>query len=426
VGTTAGFNNPYGLDSFGSGLVVSEQSTSACIRTVSLSSAQVVTVAGLCGTPGLLDGSAATARFSTALSGVAALNSTYFAIADKGNAKVRLLNGGTVTSVPSLLSEPCGVFFINSTLLLVTDTGGSRILLVNLPTGSTAALYGNGVATFADGPSATASFSQPISSVLSDKRIYVADWMNHRVRVIDTVASVVTTLAGNGLTSVLNQPTGIAFFDAQTLVVAEFGNHRITLVTIADGKLAYIAGATTNSFADGFGLSARFNGPLGVVMENSVVYVADRDNNRIRWLSCVPCPASFYCFSGAPVICPAGSYCPFSSVNATLSPPGTYSPSPGASSPTPCFSGTYNPLPGQSSCLQCEPGYFCPSNSTTMTPCGINNYCPRGSSSPTPCPAFLAVDAVLGPANGPAYDVDTAACLAHCYSGGPGQTSTCG
>ena len=44
-----------------------------------------------------------------------------------------------------------------------------------------------------------------------------------------------------------------------------------------------------------------------------------------------------------------------------------------------------------------------------MTPCGIYNFCPRGSSSPTPCPAVLAVDAVLGPANGPAYDVDTGA-----------------
>jgi hypothetical protein len=48
-----------------------------------------------------------------------------------------------------------------------------------------------------------------------------------------------------------------------------------------------------------------------------------------------------------------------------------------------------------------------------------------GSSVPTPCPAFGAVDAVKGPSKGPAFDVDTAACLNHCYFGGDGQLSIC-
>jgi hypothetical protein len=38
---------------------------------------------------------------------------------------------------------------------------------------------------------------------------------------------------------------------------------------------------------------------------------------------------------------------------------------------------------------------------------------------------FGMVEATRGPANGPAFDVDTAACYNHCFFGGDGQTSVC-
>ena len=57
--------------------------------------------------------------------------------------------------------------------------------------------------------------------------------------------------------------------------------------------------------------------------------------------------------------------------------------------------------------------------------CGLGSYCPWGSAAPISCGPRGAVDAVLGPANGPAYYVDTAACRGHCYNGAPGQLSTC-
>jgi hypothetical protein len=86
-----------------------------------------------------------------------------------------------------------------------------------------------------------------------------------------------------------------------------------------------------------------------------------------------------------------------------------------------CAGGTFSAKPGAASCQQCTAGYFCPPGCSAGpfgVPCGAGNYCPAGSSAPTPCPTFGAVDPIKGPSNGPAFDVDVAACLNHCVRGG--------
>lgn len=95
----------------------------------------------------------------------------------------------------------------------------------------------------------------------------------------------------------------------------------------------------------------------------------------------------------------------------------------GSPSPTPtstgCPGGTFA-RPGAPACIVCTAGYFCPPGTVAQwgIRCGAGNYCPAGSSAPTPCPAFGAVDPIKGPSNGPAFDVDMAACLNHCVRGG--------
>ncbi len=427
----ATFNEPYGLALTGGTLYVGD-SRSSCVRIIDLTLSQVNTFAGACGTSGLADGSTAVARFSNTANGVSALNSTRLVLADAGNTRVRLINEGAVTSALTGLSNPCGVSFVNASALLVTDTGNSRVLMLNMNSGLIAATYGNGVATFADGLTSSASFNNPISSIASGNKIFVADWLNHRVRVIDTALSSVLTLAGNGLTSVLNQPVGLAFLTNQTLVVTEYANHRVTFVDIISGTLIYIAGSTAASFTDGFGAFARFNFPIGVAVFNTgVLFVADRLNNRIRQMTCVPCPASFFCFSGAPVLCPAGSYCPLGSINATACPTGSLS-NAGASTCTLCPAGTFTSEIGSTSCQQCPGGHFCPAGSSSWAHlnCGRGNFCPDGSGSPTPCPFQVSPPGGWGTlqVQGPAFLVETALCLNHCFwnlTSGDGMLSKC-
>ena len=315
-------------------------------------------------------------------------------------------------------------------MVIVTVAGLNKILSVNSQTGAITASYGNGVAAFVDGGSA--SFNYPISSIAIGERVYVADMNNHRIRVIDTRTTFVSTLAGDGTLAVLSSPAVLAYFDDSSILVCEYMNPRITLVKLMSGALTYIAGTGISSFSDGFGLFASFNLPLGLaVQENGAVFLADRGNNRIRQLTCVPCPASFYCYSGAPVLCPAGSSCPLSSINATLCPRGSFS-NAGASNCTLCSAGTFTSAPGSTVCQQCPSGHYCPTGTSSWARlnCGRGNYCPSGSGAPTPCPHQVPPSGGWGAlqAQGPAFLVETASCLNHCFwnfTSGDGLLSTC-
>ena len=130
---------------------------------------------------------------------------------------------------------------------------------------------------------------------------------------------------------------------------------------------------------------------------------------------CYPCaaPVGWACdagstnATGAP--CGAGWACPGGAVGASL-----------------CPGGSYQPAPLSSSCLQCPAGWACAAGSTAWNAqeCGRGNYCPAGSAAPTTCGTRNQMGA-QGMLNGPAFYVDTAACVGHCYNGGAGQLSTC-
>jgi syndecan 4 len=161
------------------------------------------------------------------------------------------------------------------------------------------------------------------------------------------------------------------------------------------------------------------------------------------------CPEGYECPLGTatPALCPAGKYSLAGAPSCTNCTAGKFSPSAGASAAaacaacaagtfaatgapncTLCPAGTFSAVAGAASpatCRACAGGYFCPAGCSAGIPCGAGNYCPAGSSAPLPCPMFGMVEATKGPANGPAFDVDTAACYNHCFFGGDGETSAC-
>ncbi|MBL7999705.1 MAG: T9SS type A sorting domain-containing protein, partial [Candidatus Kapabacteria bacterium] len=88
---------------------------------------------------------------------------------------------------------------------------------------------------------------------------------------------------GTGTSAQFNLPTGVAVSpDGLTVYVADKDNHRIRKVS-ADGTVTTLAGSTTG-FADGTGASAQFSFPTGVSVspDGTTVYVADSGNDRIR------------------------------------------------------------------------------------------------------------------------------------------------
>jgi len=141
-----------------------------------------------------------------------------------------------------------------------------------------------------------ATFTLP-EGVAVDKagNIYVADSFNNLIRQITPGASV-TTLAGKagvigsangqGINATFSSPAGVAVDNSGNVYVADSNNDLIRKIA-TDGTVSTLAGkAGTSGSSNGFGVSASFNLPTGLAVDNSGnVYVADAGNNLIRMIT---------------------------------------------------------------------------------------------------------------------------------------------
>jgi DNA-binding beta-propeller fold protein YncE len=111
----------------------------------------------------------------------------------------------------------------------------------------------------------------------ADGSLYVGDQGNHRIRKVTTTgtpAGVVTTLAGSstgafadgvGTAASLNAPMGVALDPTGALLyIADYGNNRIRVLTLATLAVTTLAGSGVSGFADGFGTAAAFATPRSV------------------------------------------------------------------------------------------------------------------------------------------------------------------
>lgn len=177
-------------------------------------------------------------------------------------------------------------------------TGSIKVSLGNRTTESSSFEYLFSIAVttlagstrgYADGAGSAAQFDNPAGvAVDAVGNIYVADTGNHKIRKV-TPDGTVTTLAGSeegyadaiGIAAKFNSPMGMTADENGNLYVADFYNHRIRMVTMT-GEVSTFAGSTSG-FADGVGAAAQFFSPAGVTLDRvGNVYVADYGNSKIR------------------------------------------------------------------------------------------------------------------------------------------------
>jgi len=152
-------------------------------------------------------------------------------------------------------------------------------------------LAGTGIAGFTDGAAAASRFGDPFGIAVDPHGIvYVADGgENNRIRRIGTDGTVTTFAGGregfadgNGAAAAFHTPSALALDHLGNLYVADTGNHAIRKIA-PDGTVTTLAGGGQPGYADGQGRAARFNGPVGVAVDDAgIVYVADTYNDRIR------------------------------------------------------------------------------------------------------------------------------------------------
>jgi hypothetical protein len=311
------------VDGFGN-LYIADQFNER-IRKVTAATGVISTVAGT-GSAGYTgEGGLATAARINAPVGIAVDASGNFFFADYYNQRVRkvaaatgiittvagtgvagfLGDGGAATAAE--LNYPTGVALDGAGNLYIADQNNHRIRMVTAATSVITTVAGNGTAGVAGdgGPATSAQVNTPQGvAVDTVGNVYIADTNNHRLRKVTASTGVISTFAGTGTagytgetvaatTAQLFYPTSVAVDPGGNVYVADQYNHRIRKVSAGTGLIATVVGSANPDFGgDGGAASAgQLQYPYGVAVDGAgSVYVADRNNHRVRKASVLVAP----------------------------------------------------------------------------------------------------------------------------------------
>ena len=198
--------------------------------------------------------------------GVAVDTSGNLFIADRDNGKIRRVSKpgaseSVTTTFAAKLAQPVGVAVDRSNCVYVVTQRDGKLRKFN----------GNGILL-----QTTPGLHAPTALALAaDGSVFITELGG-------TVQQVSVTGEISPVTSGLSKPRGITILADGTLAVTESSAHRVTLINPFTGATTNIAGHG-KGFADGDGLSAKFNTPHGIVVApNGFLVVADRLNHRVR------------------------------------------------------------------------------------------------------------------------------------------------
>ncbi len=206
-------------------------------------------------------------------------------------------DGGQATA--ATINTPAGVAVDKNGNVYIADQANARIRKVNT-SGIITTIAGTGTVGYtADGATASsAQIAQPLAVAVDTLgNVYFAEQNNHRIRKISTTG-ILSTVAGNGSASfsgdggaataaAISYPAGVWVDDARNIYVADAGNNRIRKVNTS-GVITTVAGNGSAAFSgdNGAATAAALYNPYGVTTDSAGnVYIADRNNNKIRKVS---------------------------------------------------------------------------------------------------------------------------------------------
>lgn len=237
-------------------------------------------------------------------------------IADTNNRRIRKIDtAGVITTVAgngnfgfagdggqasdASLADPTDIFVDGQGNILVADTNNQRIRKID-GSGVITTIVGDGNAGFlGDGGQASDARVNFPTGLFVDTagNIFFADRENHRIRKVDN-SGVITTVAGNGVfgssgdggqatSANLAFPSGVFVDDSGNVFIADRFNHKIRKVD-GSGVITTVAGNGAFGFSGdgGQAISANLAFPSDVYVDlGGNIYIADRDNHRIRKVS---------------------------------------------------------------------------------------------------------------------------------------------
>jgi len=200
-------------------------------------------------------------------------------------------------------------------------------------TNGVSTLSGHADPGYVDGKRGVARFNNPVNCAYRDGKVYVADFDNGKIRVVDAATGQTATLiakqgfqrpfgmafAPDGTLFVstdrgpqgemgpmagtiwridvaareatpiavgIGRPRGLAILPNGKLAASDYQNHVVSLVDPATGAVQPLAGTwQTPGMADAVGAAAKFNTPYDIVVKDGKLIVADYGNHRLREVS---------------------------------------------------------------------------------------------------------------------------------------------
>ena len=310
--TAASFRNPFGVAVDGVGNVYIADEENNRIRKINTSGI-ITTIAGngLASYTG--DGMQATATALKNPTGVAIDNTGNIYIADRGNSRIRKINTSGIISTlagngsfgfsgdggPAITAELSNCYQValdGTGNVYFSDQDNLRVRKIN-SSGIITTVAGNGVlGSTGDGGAATAAaIGLNIGiSIDGSGNLYIADWLNSRIRKVSS-SGIITTFVGGGsgyvdgsaATSVSITSTGVTASIAGNVFITDNYGGGICKIN-SFGIITTFGGNGMSSFGgdEGNATAGAFNTPSDVSIDASGnLYVADATNHRVRKIS---------------------------------------------------------------------------------------------------------------------------------------------
>ncbi len=212
--------------------------------------------------------------------------------------------GDNVIATNTALYFPTDVFIDSTNNIFIADALNNRVRKVDAATGIITTVAGIDTAgATGDGGAATDAALNGPGGVYVDKsgNIYIADWLNNKVRKVSATTGIITTIAGTGAygfsgdggpaTAAEFEESGKVYLDNnENIFIEDQWNNVIWRVEATTGIIRIFAGNGTGGYSgdNGPATAAQLNRPAGICIDRqNNVFFAEFGNGVIRRVDAV-------------------------------------------------------------------------------------------------------------------------------------------